>query len=229
MGAGASATGADIHAATIDDIKTTFAGLPSEKQALLIGIIDAEAGPSAEAAPAEPSAEAAPVEPSADAAPAEPSAEAAPAEPSAEAAPAEPSTEAAPATEAEATPAADAALAAEEAPAAPAEAAPPAPVEEAPATEAAPEAAEKAAPPAAEEAKPDLTEEQQANLQKTFELMDSNKNSYIEAGEFQKACEQFGMPVTEGWVKDIFEKFDINHDAKIDLVEFTKLIVAAVQ
>ena len=107
--------------------------------------------------------------------------------------------------------------------------------EETPAAEAAPEeAGEKAAPlaaeeaPAAEEAKPDLTEEQQANLKKTFELMDSNKNGFIEASEFQKACEQFGMPVTEGWVKDIFDKFDINQDATIDQAEFTKLIVAAV-
>merc|ERR1719424_2151728 len=42
MGAGASSATADIQAASVDDIKTAFAGLPADKQALLMGLIAGE-------------------------------------------------------------------------------------------------------------------------------------------------------------------------------------------
>ena len=74
----------------------------------------------------------------------------------------------------------------------------------------------------------ELTKEQSTNLQKTFDAIDANKNGAMEASEFKNACELFGFPGPENWMKDTFAKFDVNHDAKIDLAEFTRLIVEAV-
>lgn len=241
MGAGASAAAGSIHSASPDEIQASFLQLPADQQAMLLTVIesgatDAAAEPATDEAP--PAVEAAPADEAANAAnAAEPAAEEKAEPPAAEevvAAEAEAPKEAAEAGEAAAdekaapAPAAEAA-AAEAEPAKEAEAAGEAPpVAEAPPPAATEEVAteEKAEPPAPE--KGELTEEQKANVQKTFDAIDTNKNGTIEATEFQRACELFGMTVTDGWVADLFTKFDINSDAKIDIDEFTKLILAAV-
>jgi len=95
--------------------------------------------------------------------------------------------------------------------------------------------AEEAAAPAAAEAAPaepgpdeKMSPEQRANVENAFKSIDVNNNGSIDMTEFMTACTAMGMANTEDECKAMFDKFDLDHDKKISMDEFVKMVASFV-
>ncbi len=63
-------------------------------------------------------------------------------------------------------------------------------------------------------------------IDRLFQKLDLNENSFIEIHEFTKLIENIDGKIRPELVRKLFERFDINGDQKISLSEFKKFLTS---
>ena len=61
-------------------------------------------------------------------------------------------------------------------------------------------------------------------LQKLFKIMDDDGSKTISLPEFNKACRDFRVGISEDNVPVLFDVFDVNHDGTLNIDEFLMAI-----
>lgn len=61
-------------------------------------------------------------------------------------------------------------------------------------------------------------------LQKTFKIMDDDGSNCLNLFEFQKACRDFKIGISEEYLPTLFNAFDLNNDKTLSIFEFLEAI-----
>ena len=67
-----------------------------------------------------------------------------------------------------------------------------------------------------------LTADQASELQKAFEVMDTNKDGYVTKDELKNLLKGLGEEVTDDVVEEMINIADENGDGKVEFKEFVK-------
>lgn len=57
-------------------------------------------------------------------------------------------------------------------------------------------------------------------LQRIFKVMDDDGSGALNLSEFQKACRDYKIGISDEYLPTLFNAFDLNNDKTIDLHEF---------
>ena len=62
------------------------------------------------------------------------------------------------------------------------------------------------------------------DLKEAFKIFDKNKNGFIEMKELRMVTTTLGQKLTEEEFQEFWKEADVNHDGKLDYMEFVEMI-----
>ena len=62
------------------------------------------------------------------------------------------------------------------------------------------------------------------DLKEAFKIFDKNKNGFIEMKELKAVTTTLGQKLTEEEFQEFWREADVNHDGKLDYMEFVEMI-----
>ena len=62
------------------------------------------------------------------------------------------------------------------------------------------------------------------DLKEAFKIFDKNKNGFIEMKELRMVTTTLGQKLTEEEFQEFWREADVNHDGKLDYMEFVEMI-----